>query len=116
MRTPDGVTGFPAGLWARQSTEIRPTNRLAHLDVHATAQYDRVMNEGGSDVITTVYLGEAAGQVPDHRPDRLDGLVDRSTANRRKGDHLHAHPGGLHRGQHHLTEHLRANGVFIRLS
>ena len=68
MRTPDGVTGFPAGLWARQSTEIRPTNRLAHLDVHATAQYDRVMNEGGSDVITTVYFGEAAGQVPDHRP------------------------------------------------
>jgi hypothetical protein len=29
MRTPDGVTGFPPSLWARQTTEIRSTNRLA---------------------------------------------------------------------------------------
>jgi hypothetical protein len=58
MRTPDGVTGFPSDLWSRQSTEIRPTNRLAYLDVHATAQFDKVMKEGGRDVITTVYFGE----------------------------------------------------------
>jgi hypothetical protein len=57
MRTPDGVTGFPSDLWSRQSTEIRSTDRLAYLDVHATAQFDRVMKEGGRDVITTVYFG-----------------------------------------------------------
>jgi hypothetical protein len=58
MRTPDGVTGFPPSLWARQTTEIRSTNRLAYLDAHATGQFERVMKEGGSDVITSVYFGE----------------------------------------------------------
>jgi hypothetical protein len=42
-RTPDGVTGFPPGLWARQTTEIRSSNRMAYLDAHATGQYERVM-------------------------------------------------------------------------
>lgn len=58
MRTPDGVTGFPSDLWARQSTEIRSSNRMAYLDAHATGQYERVMKEMGSDVITTVYFGD----------------------------------------------------------
>jgi hypothetical protein len=58
MRTPDGVTGFPPSLWARQTTEIRSTNRLAYLDAHATGQFERVMKEAGSDVITSVYFGE----------------------------------------------------------
>src|SRR5215469_10284753 len=40
MRTPDGVTGFPPSLWARQTTEIRSTNRLAYLDAHATGQFE----------------------------------------------------------------------------
>jgi len=58
LRTPDGVTGFPNDLWSRQSTTIRPTNRLAYLDVHADAQYDRVHKDGGYDEVTTVYFGE----------------------------------------------------------
>ncbi|WP_204081056.1 hypothetical protein [Mycobacterium riyadhense] len=58
LRTPDGPAGFPPGLWARQTTEIRPTNRLTYLDAHATSQFERVMKSGGSDVITTVYFGE----------------------------------------------------------
>ena len=29
LLTPEGVSGFPSDLWSRQSTEIRPTNRLA---------------------------------------------------------------------------------------
>jgi hypothetical protein len=41
MRTPDGVTGFPPGLWARQPTEIRSSNRMAYLDAHANGQYER---------------------------------------------------------------------------
>lgn len=58
LRTPDGITGFPPGLWARQTTEIRSSNRLAYLDAHATSQFERVMKAGGSDVITTIYFGE----------------------------------------------------------
>ncbi|MCV7382054.1 hypothetical protein BST11_21110 [Mycobacterium alsense] len=58
MRTPDGVTGFPPGLWARQTTEIRSPNRLAYLDAHASGQYERVHKAMGSDEITTVYFGE----------------------------------------------------------
>ena len=58
LRTPDGPAGFPPSLWARQTTEIRPTNRLMYLDAHATSQFERVNKEGGSDVITTVYFGE----------------------------------------------------------
>jgi hypothetical protein len=58
MRTPDGVTGFPPGLWARQTIEIRSPNRMAYLDAHATGQYERVHKAMGSDEITTVYFGE----------------------------------------------------------
>jgi hypothetical protein len=58
LRTPDGPTGFPPGLWARQTTEIRSNNRLAYLDAHATSQFERVHKEGGTDTITTVYFGE----------------------------------------------------------
>lgn len=58
MLTPEGVTGFPSGLWARQTTEIRSSNRLAYLDAHATGEHERVMKSMGSDEITTVYFGE----------------------------------------------------------
>jgi hypothetical protein len=58
MRTPDGVTGFPPSLWARQTTEIRSSNRLAYLDAHAKGQYERVMKAMGSDEITSVYCGD----------------------------------------------------------
>jgi hypothetical protein len=54
------VTGFPSDLWSRQSTDIRSSDRLVYLDVHATAQYDRVFKEGGHDDVTTVYMGEGA--------------------------------------------------------
>ncbi|OBK19827.1 hypothetical protein [Mycobacterium asiaticum] len=58
LRTPDGPAGFPPGLWARQTTEIRSNNRLAYLDAHATGQFERVFKEGGIDTITTQYFGE----------------------------------------------------------
>jgi hypothetical protein len=57
-RTGDGVTGFPSDLWPRQSTDIRSTDRLAYLDVHATSQYDRVFKQGGTDNVTTVFMGD----------------------------------------------------------
>ncbi|QLL07067.1 hypothetical protein [Mycobacterium vicinigordonae] len=58
LRTPDGPAGFPSGLWARQTTEIRSNSRTAYLDAHATSQFERVMKTGGGDVITTVYFGD----------------------------------------------------------
>ena len=59
-RAGDGVTGFPNDLWSRQSTTIRPSDRLTYLDVHAAAKYDRVFKEGGHDDVTTIYMGEGA--------------------------------------------------------
>ena len=61
-----GVTGFPSDLWSRQRTDIRSTDRPAYMDVHATAQYDRVMKEGGTDEITTIYMGD--GPPEKYRP------------------------------------------------
>ncbi|MCV7091918.1 MULTISPECIES: hypothetical protein [Mycobacterium] len=58
VRTPDGATGFPPGLWARQTTEARSPNRMAYLDAHANGQFERVNKALGSDEITTVYFGE----------------------------------------------------------
>jgi hypothetical protein len=58
VRTPDRVTGFPPGLWARQTTEVRSSNRLAYLDTHANGQYERVHKAMGNDEVTTVYFGE----------------------------------------------------------
>src|ERR1700742_3974596 len=72
MRTPDGgVSGFPSGLWARQTTEIRSSNRMAYLDAHANGEHERVMKSMGSDEITTVYFGEGP---PDkyQTPGRID--------------------------------------------
>src|ERR1700739_3383932 len=55
MRTPDGVTVFPPSLWARQTTEIRSSNRMAYLDAHAAGQYERINKAMGYDEITTLY-------------------------------------------------------------
>jgi len=57
MLTPDGATGFPNDLWARQTTEIRSSNRMAYLDAHASGQYERVNKAMGNDEVTTVYFG-----------------------------------------------------------
>ena len=59
LRTPDGVIGFPPDLWARQTTELRPSNRLAYLDVHVTdPPWSRVQKSGGQDVTTAIYQGD----------------------------------------------------------
>ncbi|OBI51807.1 hypothetical protein A5707_13055 [Mycobacterium kyorinense] len=58
LRTPEGATGFPSGLWARQSTEFRTMNRLVYLDVHADGQNERIQKQGGTDVMTDIYTGE----------------------------------------------------------
>ena len=73
-RTPDGVSGFPPGLWARQTTEVRSSNRLAYLDVHGDGQFERVMKSMGTDEITTVFFGDGPPEkylITGHRADRL---------------------------------------------
>ncbi len=57
MQTPDGVTGFPNDLWARQTTEIRSSNRMAYLDAHSNGQNERVNKAMGNDEVTTIYFG-----------------------------------------------------------
>ena len=46
LRTPDGATGFPPSLWARQTTEIRPDEPV---DVPGRARHQpvRAGHEGG---------------------------------------------------------------------
>jgi hypothetical protein len=59
LRTPDGVTGFPADLWARQSTEVRSSDRMSYLNVQAYGgPFTKVFKEGGPNVITTIYFGD----------------------------------------------------------
>ena len=108
------MVGFPHDLWSRQSTTIRPNSRTAYLDVHATAQYDRVFKEGGNRQVTTIYMGE--GPLEKYqttgRIDATDWHTGQSRTNMH-GHHVHAHPGGLRRKQHHLTEHLRAGQLLL---
>src|ERR1700722_17498404 len=58
LETRATLDGPPHDLWSRQSTDIRSMDRTLYLDVHATAQYDRVFKEGGNDNVTTIYMGE----------------------------------------------------------
>lgn len=70
LRTPDGLTGFPPDLWARQSTEVRSNTRSAYLDVHTDGGEGwfadrggpgtKVFKEGGNAVITSIYNGAGA--------------------------------------------------------
>lgn len=66
--TPEGVQGFPRGLWARQSTEIRSMDRSVYLDAHSPGgradHWDRggpgvkIFKESGWAVITSIYNNE----------------------------------------------------------
>lgn len=109
-RAGDGVTGFPNDLWSRQSTTIRPSDRAdlpgcaRHRPVRPGQQRRRFRRSHHH-----LHGRRAAGEVSDRRPDRLDELADRATQSWRQRHRLHAHPGGLQRGQHHLAEHLRAS-------
>lgn len=68
LRTPDGVAGFPADLWARQTTEIRPTRRSTYLDVHTDGGEGpwgdrggpgtKVFKEAGMATVTSLYSGD----------------------------------------------------------
>lgn len=68
LLTPEGPQGFPKGLWARQSTEVRSMDRSVYLDVHTPGgtadHWDRggpgvkVFKESGWAVITSIFRNE----------------------------------------------------------
>lgn len=58
LRTPDGVAGFPADLWARQTTEMRSSDRLSYLETDVPDYgFQKMFKSGGSNVITTMWFG-----------------------------------------------------------
>jgi hypothetical protein len=58
LRTPDGPTGFPPDLWARQTTEMRSMDRLSYLNAQVDGNFfTKEFKEGGSNAITTIYFG-----------------------------------------------------------
>lgn len=67
LLTPTGPAGFPADLWARQSTRVRSMQRTTYLDVHTDGGEGpwgdrggpgtKVFKEGGAATITSLYGG-----------------------------------------------------------
>lgn len=59
LRTPDGVRGFPADLWARQSTRLRSSDRVSYLENQINGGFfTKEFKEGGTSVLTTIYFGD----------------------------------------------------------
>ena len=59
LRTPEGATGFPPDLWARQTTELRSSDRLSYLEAKVNGNFfTKVFKEGGPNTITTIYNGD----------------------------------------------------------
>jgi len=52
-----GIQGFPDGLWARQTTTIRSSNRMVNQETQVVADNTRVFKEGWKREITTIYFG-----------------------------------------------------------
>ena len=72
------------------------------------------MKDGGTDEVTTVYMGE--GPLEKYQTVGRIDATDWHTGQPRTNINviiLHAHPGGLQRGQHHLAEHLRAGQLLV---
>lgn len=57
LMTPDGPTGFPDDLWARQTTTIRSTDRDNYLNTDFNAPNTRMFKSIGPVELTTVYFG-----------------------------------------------------------
>jgi hypothetical protein len=51
------IEGFPDGLWARQTTTLRSSNRLNYLETQVVAQNTRVFKSGNKREITTIFFG-----------------------------------------------------------
>lgn len=61
LHTPNGVTGFPGDLWARQSTELRSAQRTTYLDVHTDGGEGPWGDRGGPG--TKVFKGSGTAEI-----------------------------------------------------
>ena len=57
LMTPDGPTGFPDDLWARQTTTLRSMDRNNYLDSDFDAPNTRMFKSIGPVELTTIYFG-----------------------------------------------------------
>jgi len=57
LRTPQGVTGFPGDLWARQTTTLRTMDRSVYLESDFDAPNTRMFKSLTSVEFTTIYFG-----------------------------------------------------------
>ncbi len=57
LMTPDGPTGFPDDLWARQTTTLRSMDRNNYLDSDFNAPNTRMFKSIGPVEFTTIYFG-----------------------------------------------------------
>jgi hypothetical protein len=57
LLTPDGPTGFPPDLWARQTTTLKSSDRHNFLESDFDAPNTRMFKSIGPIEFTTIYLG-----------------------------------------------------------
>ncbi|MGE0217484.1 MAG: hypothetical protein AB7F42_00395 [Mycolicibacterium sp.] len=57
LATPQGRTGFPNDLWARQTTTLRSMDRMVYLDSDFDAPDTRMFKSIGPVEFTTIYTG-----------------------------------------------------------
>lgn len=55
--TPNGPTGFPDDLWARQTTTVRSSDRDSYLDSDFNAPNTKMFKSNGLVDFTTIYYG-----------------------------------------------------------
>lgn len=77
LRTPQGKTGFPPDLWARQTTTVRSSDRMVYLDSDFTAPNTRMFKSIGPVEFTTIYFG--AGPVEKYQIAGNSRTVDWAT-------------------------------------
>nr|WP_239030277.1 hypothetical protein [Mycobacterium sp. MYCO198283] len=58
LRTPDGPTGFPPDLWARQTTTLRSNDRTIFLETDFNAPNTRLFKSLSQIELTTIYFGD----------------------------------------------------------
>lgn len=57
LLTPNGPAGFPADLWARQTTTLRSMDKMVYLDSDFDAPDTRMFKSIGPVEFTTIYTG-----------------------------------------------------------
>ncbi len=75
LRTPEGPTGFPPDLWARQTTTLRTSDELNYLgDSEFNGEFTRMYKAFGPVEFTTIYIG--AGPVEKYQINGLTRTTD----------------------------------------